>query len=560
MHVKDRTTSTVPKSIRSVVVGGQIIKAMSDAGAPVALKELAAATGLTAVQVHGYLTSFRRVGLASQHSETSRYELGSFALRLGLTRLNTVPSYARAATWLFDLSARLDLMAMLTIFSPKGPTAIRIISAQERRIDVNIRLGTEFSMVDTATGRMFLAFDRSVTVGRKGEAELHAQCAASPDSAPALKRDLERTLGEAREHRILVMDGALVPGVVEIAAPFFDEQGELAAVATFLGYEDDLDEARLDFIKGAILSDDPWRGGEWDAKLATDPPIGPGPAFDAQPEPMEQTSDVTGKGVQSIETAARLLQAFVQLGKPSTLKELAATIGITPALAHAYLVSLKALGLVIQDSHYRLGPFALELGLAYLRNFDPMAVVRDRLPLMSERIGHTILLSIWGAFGPTVISVTETTRGVHMNTKVGSVYSVTGTATGRAFAAFMPYDMTRTFQHAGLPKLFTERCVGVPQTFGSDEREKVRALGFATVPKSPRPRNNAIAAPIFDLQGQVFAVVTIIGDTEHLSVEPDSPAARMLVEETRALSFELGYITPRRGTSDRNPVPSASKG
>ena len=80
------------------------------------------------------------------------------------------------------------------------------------------------------------------------------------------------------------------------------------------------------------------------------------------------------------------------------------------------------------------------------------------------------------------------------------------------------------------------------------------------VPKSPRPRNNAIAAPIFDLQGQVFAVVTIIGDTEHLSVEPDSPAARMLVEETRALSFELGYITPRRGTSDRNPVPSASKG
>ncbi|GKY86827.1 hypothetical protein STA1M1_06960 [Sinisalibacter aestuarii] len=513
---------------------------MVDAGVPVALKELSAATGLTPAQVHGYLTSFRRVGLASQHSETSRYELGSYALRLGLTRLNTVPCYANAGTWLFDFSSRLDLMAMLTIFTPKGPTAINVVHAQERRIDVNIRLGTQFSTVETATGRMFMAFDSSDAAKGRGEAELHAQGAAASETVPGLEGNLRTALADARESRVLVVNGALVPGIVEIATPIFDEDGQLAAVATFLGHEDDLDEARLDSIKRAITADDTAASD----RHVPDVPLGPGQWFDTGFEPMDAAPDVTGKGVQSIETAARLLQAFVYLGRPATLKELAASVGITPALAHAYLVSLKALGLVTQDTHYRLGPFAMELGLAYLRNFDPMAVVRDWLPKLSERIGHTVLLSIWGAFGPTVISVTETARAVHMNTKVGSVYSVTGTATGRAFAAFMPHDMTRTFQQAGLPKLFTERCVGVPQPFGPEERDKIRRLGFATVPRSLRPRNNAIAAPIFDLLGQVFAVVTIIGDTQHLSVEDDSPAAGIMVEETRALSHELGYIAP----------------
>jgi len=555
MATKDHSSPAEPKSIRSVLVGGQIVKAMVDAGAPVALKELSAATGLTAAQVHGYLTSFRRVGLASQHSETSRYELGSYALRLGLTRLNTVPSYARAGHWLFDLSSRLDLMAMLTIFTPMGPTAINVVHAQERRIDVNVRLGTLFSTVETATGRLFMAFDPSQTVVRRGEAERHALCAVSSDAGQTLEQELQRSLKDARRDRVLVVKGALVPGLVEIATPLFNDDGSLAAVATFLGYEDDLDEPRLRFITDAIIAVDTEASGLLKERQVPDIRRGPGSWHGNQAEPEDPGTDVTGKGVQSIETAARLLQSFVSHGRPLTLKELAASTGITPALAHAYLVSLKTLGMVTQDTHYRLGPFAMELGLAYLRNFDPMAVVREWLPKISERIGHTILLSVWGAFGPTVISVTETSRGVHMNTKVGSVYSVTATATGRAFAAFMPNDMTRTFQQGGLPKLFTERCVGVPQPFATEEREKIRTLGFATVPKSPRPRNNAIAAPIFDMSGQVFAVVTIIGDTEHLSIDVDSPAARILVEETHALSSELGYIPPKAVQS-----PSAGEG
>ncbi|EHA17529.1 IclR family transcriptional regulator [Halomonas sp. HAL1] len=251
-----------------------------------------------------------------------------------------------------------------------------------------------------------------------------------------------------------------------------------------------------------------------------------------------------GRGVQSIEIGTQLLEALVTCGEPMMLKELAAVAGIAPAQAHPYLVSFRNLGMVEQNGpagRYQLGPFALDLAITRMRTVDPMQLAEQAVAELSLETGLTVLLSVWGAFGPTVVVVHEGEDQIHMNTKVGTVYSVTGTATGRIFAAYLPPNLINPSMRSNLPKSFLERCVGTPQPYDETDIAMIRKTGISSVPNPPVRGINAIASPIFDHLGQILAVVTLVGDARILVKAPTSAFARKLVEATRRLSSELGY-------------------
>src|SRR6266571_9000099 len=63
-------------------------------------------------------------------------------------------------------------------------------------------------------------------------------------------------------------------------------------------------------------------------------------------------------GIQSVEVAARILQALIAAGRPVPLKDLAKLARMHPGKAHRYLVSLTRTELVAQDDlsgHYGIG-------------------------------------------------------------------------------------------------------------------------------------------------------------------------------------------------------------
>ena len=141
------------------------------------------------------------------------------------------------------------------------------------------------------------------------------------------------------------------------------------------------------------------------------------------------TSEVSGRGVQSAEVGGRILMAMVQAGRPLMLRELASGATITPAQAHAYLVSFRKFGLVEQDpatGRYQVGPFALQLGLARMRISNPLRLVSDAAPGLAAELGLMVSVSVWGTFGPTIVQVHEATDQVHANVRAGAVYSITG--------------------------------------------------------------------------------------------------------------------------------------
>src|ERR1700733_16306068 len=87
---RELMTARRPKSqqgVQSIEVGGRILQALARAPRPQMLRDLAAAAGMPAAKAHRYLVSFARMGLVEQQADTGLYDLGSFALELGLGAL-----------------------------------------------------------------------------------------------------------------------------------------------------------------------------------------------------------------------------------------------------------------------------------------------------------------------------------------------------------------------------------------------------------------------------------------------------------------------------------------
>src|SRR5690606_930861 len=87
MAARPLTANDGRRSIQSVETGFPLLAALVESARPMTLRDLAAAAGMTSAKAHPYLVSFVRVGLVQQDPATGQYDLGPFALQMGLVSL-----------------------------------------------------------------------------------------------------------------------------------------------------------------------------------------------------------------------------------------------------------------------------------------------------------------------------------------------------------------------------------------------------------------------------------------------------------------------------------------
>ena len=144
------------------------------------------------------------------------------------------------------------------------------------------------------------------------------------------------------------------------------------------------------------------------------------------------------RGIKAVEVAGRILDHLARARSPVALRDLAAAGRMSPGKVHRYLASFLASGLARQDPdtrRYALGPLAMRLGLAALNSYQPL---RDCLTLqrtLRDRLDETLVLSVWGTKGPTIVHVEESSQPIIMTMRIGAVLPILATATGLAFAA-----------------------------------------------------------------------------------------------------------------------------
>jgi DNA-binding IclR family transcriptional regulator len=252
------------------------------------------------------------------------------------------------------------------------------------------------------------------------------------------------------------------------------------------------------------------------------------------------------RGIQSVEGGGQLLRALVACNEPMMLRDLAAAAGMPPAKAHPYLVSFSRLGLVEQDKasgRYELGPLALQMGLASMRRLEPVRIASEVIAGLAARMGQTVSIAVWGNHGPTVVRIEEGTAAVHVNMRTGSVMSVTGTATGRVFAAFLPPKMIEEFIRADLGRASVGDEAARQMTRKQIDAglAEVRRYGLARAVDRPIPGVNAFSAPVFNHSGSIALAITAIGPSGIFDPDWDGPLAKQLLEGAGVISNRLGF-------------------
>lgn len=249
--------------------------------------------------------------------------------------------------------------------------------------------------------------------------------------------------------------------------------------------------------------------------------------------------------VQAAETGMAVLKGLARLGGRASLTAIATHVDESPAKVHRYLASLIEAGLVAQESgtqQYHLGIEALQIGLAAMRQADPIRLAEASLIRLRERLEVTCFVSVMGNKGPTIIRIEEPGLPVTVNVRAGSVMPLLWSATGRVFLGMLGEASVQALARAELEAATPDQRTQLdPDDPLGKLREAVSADGCAAVRDTNLKGISAVAAPVRDYTGRVCAVLTALGATGGFDPSIDGPIGRAVREEAAAISTLLGY-------------------
>lgn len=250
--------------------------------------------------------------------------------------------------------------------------------------------------------------------------------------------------------------------------------------------------------------------------------------------------------VQSIEVGFRVLRVLRTAEGALPLREIAARAGMPPSKVHLYLVSFVREGMAYQDArngHYGLGSFAIQLGLAAIRQLDVVTLAADTLSDLRDRTDCAVYLSLWGDRGPCIVAKADGALQGAFSVRLGYILPLTTSATGLVFLAHLPaYEIARA--RAAQDAYDASRHAVVPT---EDELAasiaKVQKLGYASSVGMLNRNFAGIAAPIMDYSGKVAAALTVLGPSDYMNRARHKEFVDLTLSAVAAVSQRLGALT-----------------
>ncbi|SAL15502.1 IclR family transcriptional regulator [Caballeronia sordidicola] len=228
----DSAEEKLRSGIQSIEVGFRLLDVLTNEPRAMMLRDLARCAGMSPAKAHRYLVSFLRLGVVSQDPVSGRYELGGFALQMGLARLARVDGVKLARIALTGLRDQLDQTVGIAVWGNQGPTVVHWMESSHPA-KASLKLGDVMPLLSSATGLLFAAcLPRSKTqdmIGRELAAKRQTMA------------DIEPVLADIRAHGASRVEGMLLPGIHAFCMPVFDSTGDLALGLIALGHEGSFD-------------------------------------------------------------------------------------------------------------------------------------------------------------------------------------------------------------------------------------------------------------------------------------------------------------------------------
>ncbi|PTA97702.1 MULTISPECIES: IclR family transcriptional regulator [unclassified Sulfitobacter] len=224
------------QGLKSLDTALSVLAHLTRQAGPQTLTDIGRACGMPPSKVHRYLASFVAAGLVAQKGKSGRYDLGPAAMQLGLAALSRHDFINSAADELTELSAETGMTVLLSVWANQGATVVRW-ERGATPTDTSMGLGTTLPLLNSATGRVFLAWGARHAIDPVRDEQLRRLRRLPPfvlDLEPT-KVGVEALIAATRERGYATVEGRYIPGLVAAAAPVLDWQGEVQAAVTLVG-------------------------------------------------------------------------------------------------------------------------------------------------------------------------------------------------------------------------------------------------------------------------------------------------------------------------------------
>jgi DNA-binding IclR family transcriptional regulator len=250
------------------------------------------------------------------------------------------------------------------------------------------------------------------------------------------------------------------------------------------------------------------------------------------------------KGIQSVDVGFRLLNALQQSKRPLSLTALSEATGMTPSKCHGYLSSFLRVGLIAQKESggvYDLGPAALRLGLAALERIDALQEARQAMGQLCDELQETIVLSVWGNHGPTIVYKQDGPRWSPLSVRVGTVLPVLS-ATGMVLLSGSKPEAVEPMIRKELDAAPADdpwKASSVAEI--QDLLERVRVKRVVSGRGHIFPGYSGICSPIYDHEGSVCAALMAMGAVPQFDRSDEGANAVALKRAAAGVSERIGW-------------------
>lgn len=251
------------------------------------------------------------------------------------------------------------------------------------------------------------------------------------------------------------------------------------------------------------------------------------------------------KGAQNtIKSLDRALEVLVQLGdmEGGTLSEIAGALGQSPATIYRVLTTFQGRGFADFDEQtqvWSIGPAAFLTGSQFLRRTSLVERARPIMRDLMEATGETANLGIEREGMVLFLGQVETHATIRAFFPPGTASAMHASGIGKALLCRMDDKRQREVLAASQLEQYTPFTLTDPDAMIAD-LHAAKARGYALDGEERNIGMRCIAAPVFNVFGEVVAGISVSGPTARITEDRIDALAAHVMDAATRLTLAIG--------------------
>ena len=245
--------------------------------------------------------------------------------------------------------------------------------------------------------------------------------------------------------------------------------------------------------------------------------------------------------IQSLDRALDVLDALAG-ASGMTLTELSTVLDQSAATMYRVLATLEARQIVEmepQSQTWHIGAMAFRLGSAFLRRSSVIERARPVMRELMEATGETSNLGIERGGDVMFVSQVETHESIRAFFPPGTTSPMHASGIGKALLSCFGEDQLSRFLRGRTLQKFTDKTLTSADTLREDLAQ-IRSRGWSFDDEEKAPGMRCVAAPVFGMQGEVLAGISVSGPTTRMPDARINEIGALVRGAAEKLSYGLG--------------------